>query len=450
MQGSDQSPRAARAVGLPVILAAMTSGEPRLALQWLAWVRRLLALAQLMVLAAGGVVVDAPLLAWAALALVLLFDAAVSLWAQLRAPGPRAALGVALIDLALFALASWTEGGVEGPIASLVLVQVAVGAALLGPRSSLVLTGAALVAFAAGVWVPVHAHEHENARLVVHGHSGEPAHRFAHFIAFAVAAVVLSVFVGRVTAALRAAQAAQARDERLAAVGTLAAGVAHALGTPLGTIRLLTEELEAELPPEARPHPAARGVEAQLRRARGILDALMSGAPSAPAGARTSALAEALSAWITEWRAAQAPELQLDVGPLEGVAGRAGAGPAEGWRAALWSLLDNAKRAGGALSLRLEIDDNSVTVCIFDEGGALPPEVAARAGEPFFTAWPDRRGTGLGLHSAAGFARGQGGAVSLRPSRRGAEARLTIPTIDEGALAAPARGPRAREQGRGA
>ncbi len=430
----EQSPRSAaakagdrRPTALPVSVDALTSGEPRLALQWLAWLRRILALAQLLVLWVGGAAIEAPLLAWLALGLILVFDGVVGLWSHLVRPGPRAALGVALIDVALFAVASWTEGGAESPIAAMMLVQVALGAALLGPRSSAVLSGAALLAFAGGAWPQPHAHDHVAGSLVLHGPSLDSGHRLGHLVAFALAVVALTFFIGKVTAALRAAQAAQARDQRLAAVGTLAAGVAHALGTPLGTIRLLSDELEAELPPEARPHPAARGIEAQLVRARGILDALLQGAPSPAGDEQTAELGAALAAWIAEWRAAQPAELQLQVGPLGALAHRSARGPASGWRAALWSLLDNARQAGGALSLSVELSQDGVCVVISDEGAAMSAAVAARVGEPFFSAWPDRRGTGLGLHSAEGFARGYGGAVSLRPGKRGAEARLFVP-----------------------
>jgi signal transduction histidine kinase len=44
----------------------------------------------------------------------------------------------------------------------------------------------------------------------------------------------------------------------------------------------------------------------------------------------------------------------------------------------------------------------------------MPPEVAARAGEPFFTTKPAGRGTGLGLSQVHAFARESGGTVALR------------------------------------
>lgn len=419
--------RRPRPTAVSASVAALTSGDPRLALQWLSWLRRMLALAQLLVLWVGGAAVEAPLMSWAALGLILVFDAGVSLWGQLGRPGPAAGLGVALIDVGLVAFASWTEGGAESPLAAMMLVQVALGAALFAPRASAGLTAAALLAFGVGAWPQGPRHDHVAGSLVLHGPGLDAGHRLGHFVAFALGAVFLSLFIGRVTAALRAAQAAQARDERLAAVGTLAAGVAHALGTPLGTIRLLAEELEAELPAAARPHPAARGIEVQLARVRSTLDALLRGAPSPGGAEQTPALAEALAGWIAEWRAAQPPELRLTVGPLGALAGRTARGPASGWQAALWSLLDNARQAGGALSLEVELAQDGACVVIRDEGAAMAPEVAARVGEPFFSAWPDRRGTGLGLHSADGFARVYGGSASLRPGKRGAEARLLLP-----------------------
>jgi two-component system sensor histidine kinase RegB len=78
----------------------------------------------------------------------------------------------------------------------------------------------------------------------------------------------------RATQALAAAQAALGREQRLAAVGALAAATAHELGTPLGTIHLVANEIAAEITPD---DPLAEDVSllvGEVARCRDILKQL--------------------------------------------------------------------------------------------------------------------------------------------------------------------------------
>jgi two-component system sensor histidine kinase RegB len=367
------------------------------------------------------------------LALVVGAGAAAAVGPALRArAGAGGPTAVAAVDLALFGAALWASGGAESPMSLLLLVQVAVFAALLPAAPAAALGVGAALAYAAGLWPEaLHGHAHG------HAHGGEahgaPAHLWAHLLSFIVADAILVGLVGRLSAAMGAAEAEATEAQRLAAVGTLAAGVAHALGTPLGTLRLLTEELEADLPDALRPHPAAAGVVRQLDRARGILDALLAGdgAEHGEGAWAPFALHGAVESWVEEWRAAQAPPVTVLV---EGAApaGAWAPGPAAGWRAALWCALDNGRRAGGPLRVRVVGLREGVLIEVHDHGGPLDPAVAARAGEPFFSAWPGGGGVGLGLHSAGRFARARGGWVRLRPGPAGACAALLLPGAPAG------------------
>lgn len=84
------------------------------------------------------------------------------------------------------------------------------------------------------------------------------------------------------------------------------------------------------------------------------------------------------------------------------------------------------------ISARNEIDHlehgEYVRLAIEDTGTGMPPEVLARALEPFFTTKPNGKGTGLGLSMAHGFARQSGGTITLKSeSGKGTEVSLWLP-----------------------
>ena len=107
-------------------------------------------------------------------------------------------------------------------------------------------------------------------------------HAVGMWVAVAVVAVVLTAFIGRITRSLRAREEAlqriseiAARNARLASLTTLAAGAAHELGSPLGTIAVIAKDLEHGLQGAASDALAedARLLRSEVERCRAILDA---------------------------------------------------------------------------------------------------------------------------------------------------------------------------------
>jgi two-component system sensor histidine kinase RegB len=389
----------------------LSAADPALALRWLSQARRGILVAQLLLLAITrlGTDVRVPL---PALLTILGVMAAVDVIERARL-AHRPATAPLVLAHAAFDLVSLTgillvTGGAQNPLQAFYLVEVALLAIVLSGRAAWAASGAAIalqaVATAFALDLPGLDEE-------PHHHIG---HLIGHVLAFDLAAVAVTAFVGRLSsqlrereAALRASEGERARGEKLAALGTLAAGTAHALGTPLGAIELLAEEVAAAGPGEA-PDAHAELV-AQLRRCRTILDRMLAGDEGATG--RTDWVGERVAAWIEAWRVAQGGGVRMSVA-VEPLADSV-RGAEDGWRAATWTVLDNARTAGEPIRVVARRAGPRVEIVIEDDGASVPPERLARAGQPFFSAWPGRKGTGLGIYVARTFARAAGGDVTL-------------------------------------
>jgi PAS domain S-box-containing protein len=106
---------------------------------------------------------------------------------------------------------------------------------------------------------------------------------------------------------------------------------------------------------------------------------------------------------------------------------------------ALINLVRNASDAmpsGGVITIRTEAYGEELVVAVEDRGEGMPPDVARRAADPFFTTKPVGKGTGLGLSMVKGFAEQSGGRllVESQPGR-GTTVRIVLPRFQEHAAA---------------
>lgn len=408
-------------------MSALSNPDPALSVRWLSQARRgfLAAQALLLVLTRLGTDVRLPLLPLlGVLGLIVVIDLIERARVARRPATSALVLAHASFDLASLTLILLLTGGAQNPLQAFYLVEVALLAIVLPRGQAWAATAAAL-----GLQALATAFAPD-----VPGLDDEPHHHLAHLaghvLAFDLAAVAITAFVGRLSAqlrardeALRASEQDRARSERLAALGTLAAGTAHALGTPLGAITLLAEEMAADLPPAVPGHEAHAELVGQVRRCRAILDRMLTGDEGSTG--RTEAVGERVMAWVEGWQLAQGEGLTVAaaVDPLPVVV----RGAEDGWRDALWTLLDNARAAGGPLTLSALQVGATVELSVVDQGAPVPAERLARAGQPFYSAWPNRKGAGLGIYVARTFARAAGGELTLQAcDTRGVRATLTM------------------------
>ena len=315
----------------------------------------------------------------------------------------------------------------------LFLVNVALGAVVLSSRFAWGLLVLSLACFGA-LFLPL-SRALGPAPL---GHAElMELHLRGMWVAFAVAAVTLVIFVLRVRRALAAREAELAREreragrrERLASLATLAAGTAHALGTPLSTIAVAARELERRL--AALPDAAedARLIREQVERCREALARMSAESGQSPGEALHP---RPLSTLLEEALEGLPDAARVEVEVPEGLAATSAALPVRALGQSVQALVRNALQASAPESkvlLRLDVDGEHLRVTVEDRGVGMAPDVLARAGEPFFSTRRSGQGLGLGLFVARSLAEQLGGDLSLQSApARGTRARLTLPLV---------------------
>jgi two-component system sensor histidine kinase RegB len=196
-----------------------------------------------------GLGLDLPLL-WTLtpLAIVLASNVVLGQMRSLPLRFPQQTLGaVFCLDTLCLTVMLGLTGGPTNPFSLLYLVQITLSAVVLRKFWTWALGALSTVCFGLLFFfhIPLAAFETH------HAEQGLSPHLIGMWIAFVVAAALITFFTGKVADALRrreqdvlTLQDQVAKHERLASMVTLAAGAAHELGTPLGTIAVVARELE--------------------------------------------------------------------------------------------------------------------------------------------------------------------------------------------------------------
>jgi two-component system sensor histidine kinase RegB len=222
------------------------------------------------------------------------------------------------------------------------------------------------------------------------------------WLGFVLSAGLIASFVTRMGAVLREQEQrlAQAReqslrDERLLALGALAAGAAHELGTPLATMGVVTDELVSDCGPDSALGRRLGIVRGQIERCKKVLAELAERAGEQPAAAgHKQRLVEYLDDLIRAWQR-EHPAVHCAVdwrGPRPGP-----------WIVAdltldqaLRNLLTNAADASPwRVDVAGQWDEDSLRLQICDQGPGFNPAALPQAGRAVFST--KARGRGLGL-----------------------------------------------------
>lgn len=220
---------------------------------------------------------------------------------------------------------------------------------------------------------------------------------------------------------------ARSRQEKLAAMGRVSAGIAHEIRNPLAAISQ-ANALLAEDATDPVQCQLMRMVTENVERLKRIVDDVMEVAPGATPEVGVIDAAAQVAAVCNEW--AQAGGLRLDercVLQIELPNEPLGVlFDAEHLRRVLVNLLDNARRhatnAPGAIQLRLESrHEAQAFLSLASDGPPIPPNVEPYLFEPFFST--RSRGTGLGLYICRELCARYGATIDYRVRVQGAEQR---------------------------
>ncbi|HMD71020.1 MAG TPA: ATP-binding protein [Bryobacteraceae bacterium] len=344
----------------------------------------------------------------------------------------RRALGILLTldTLCLTALLSLT-GGPANPFTLLYLVQITLSAVILSKEWTWVIGGLSVAGYAflfpVHVRVPVFESHHTS--------EGFSVHLAGMWIAFAAASLVITIFIGKVSEALRRREQEAlllrdqaARDERLAAIVTLAAGAAHELGTPLGTIAVVSKDLELYAERElgnGEVATEARLIRSEVDRCRGILQQMsIRGAEPLGETPVPLGLSEALGSVKQGFIS---PERELVRTEVAGE-GQEVTLPPDATRQALTALVRNALDASDGshpVLLTAECAQGKLRFTVEDSGCGMRRETLDRVAQPFFTTKPPGRGMGLGTFLVRAYAEALNGSLEFE-SEAGAGTKVTL------------------------
>ncbi len=312
---------------------------------------------------------------------------------------------VLLLDVALLTLLLWLTGGTRNPFSEFYLVNIVLAGVVLGPRWTALVSAFAMLGYGfvynsnrplpllsdigAGTW---------SGTLQGRGVAA----------AYVVASIVIAFFLTRVTSEFGAlerkladAERRKSRAERMEALGTLAAGAAHELASPLSTIAVVSKDIENTLAKQSNEVAEdARLIRREVDRCREILDQMaidagqMTGSELLP-----TSVDDLVTATLLNLK--RAPQVRVTI--ADTCRNRTLLAPRRALALAIRQVVKNALDASAAdrfVDVDVTLEGGSIRFEVYDRGTGMAPETIARATDPFFTTKEPGQGMGLGLFLA--------------------------------------------------
>jgi two-component system sensor histidine kinase RegB len=327
----------------------------------------------------------------------------VNLLTGVASPGQRifsdreAAAQLSLDILQLSTLVFLT-GGAANPFVLMLIAPVTLAAATLPLRPVLLLGALAILSAAVLSIAAFPLPEAPNAGVVI-----PTSYRIGAGLAVMAGIALTAGYVrqaaveaSRMALALDVTQAVLSREQRLSALGALAAAAAHELGTPLATISIVAKEMAREAPTKEVTDDAELLI-AQAERCREILRRLTATPDAASDAVHERLSLRQLVAEVTEPHAAT-PGVRVEAI----VTGAAGMKTPDVRRmpeitTAFTSFVENAVDfAASEVLVSARFDAEAISIEVRDDGPGFSPDVLAKLGEPYVTTRPGAEGSRTG------------------------------------------------------
>lgn len=317
-----------------------------------------------------------------------------------------------LLDVIFLAILVSNTGGVSNPLISYLLVLLAVTATLL-PRTyvySFALSSILVYTFFLMLDLQT---DHQANMGAMNQDTVFQLHLVGMWVIFLVSAILISVFITRMATAIKVREAtlAQAREneirnEQLVAIGTLAAGTAHALGTPLSTMAVVLTELDKLDADQLRQSDIKEDISVlrqQVTRCKDSLTQLTryynKDNPVEQEKATLSRFVNDIRDYITNIHPVASVRFTTEAEGDPLVAADLSV------KHAIINIIENGIKAANE---RVEVlfraagrRPDNFEIMISDDGPGIPTQVMENVGEPFISMRKDSMGLGIFLANAA-------------------------------------------------
>ena len=337
-------------------------------------------------------------------------------------------LGLVLImDMLSLTALLFTTGGPNNPFYLFFFVNLSLCALMLNRRWAWAINALTILCFAGLMFEHHELNQLDLGLDTIRSRQDVSLAHLGIMVAFATCSSVIVYFMTRLTDELRnqqqevrLAQALRANSEKIEALGTLAAGTAHELATPLSTIAIVARDVEQAFEQHPPDFPGADEViddvhliRSQLDRCRGILDRMASHAGETIGEKIESVSIEKISNAALEGLIGRG-RVQLHL--PESAATEHIAVPFDGLSQAMRGLVKNALDADPTdRAVKVEVVEapDSWKWKIRDQGEGMTKEQLNRVSEPFFTTKSPGQGMGLGVFLAKNVLRRLGGSLEI-------------------------------------
>jgi two-component system sensor histidine kinase RegB len=343
-----------------------------------------------------------------------------------------------LLDVAGLTGIFYYTGGASNPFVWFYLLPLMIAATILSRWQTWGMAVTSVLCYSALFFIDapgagVHAHHDQG------NNDGFAMHVLGMWLGFVMSAGFVAVIIVGMAHSLRErdrrlaeAREASLKNERLVALGTLAAGTAHELGTPLGTMAILASELEHECTRTGDDDlkRKMRIINEQIARCKDALSVLSAsaGADRAEAGHRMQ-VRQYLDEIIKTWQQ-QRPETGLQT-DIDSQAPNADILAERTLTQALVNIMNNAADASPEhVALNATWTTQQLTIRIFDRGPGLSDEIVRQLGKAPVTTKSE--GLGVGLYLAHATVSRLGGNLTIsQRAGGGTELCINLPLLTD-------------------